>query len=170
MRRNPVTKRVVSILLLALPASLTALRCPHPPTISAEQSVTRKDEHPAASLANEVLLPDWSSEKAVEFLDAGARTHETKCVNCHASFAYLMARPALPVSTEKHGEVWKSLEDWVAYLEGLHLDTTSDPRRSAEAVMSGAVLAQHDATSFGHHCLPKREQYGHPCTIAPLPV
>ena len=139
--------RRVSVATIALAASLTVSPCP--PLPSAEQSVTKKLEHPAASLANEPLLPDVSLEKATEFLDAGARAHEKKCVNCHASFAYLMARPALPVFTEKHGEVRKSLEDWVAYLEGLQLRTTSDSRRRAEAVMSGAVLAQHDAETTG---------------------
>ena len=114
--------------MIVLGASLTGLRSP--PAVFAEQSVNKKDEHPAASLANEPLLPEWSREQATAFLDAGARAHETKCVNCHASFAYLMARPALPVFTEKHGEVRKSLEDWIAYLEGLRLDTTSDARRA----------------------------------------
>ena len=72
--------------------------------------------------------------KATAFLDAEHGLTRTKCVNCHASFAYLMARrPALPVFTEKHGEVRKSMEDWIAYLEGLQLDTTSDARRCAEA-------------------------------------
>ena len=132
---------------IVLGTTLTVLRCPS--VLFGEQSVTEKDEHPAGLLANEPLLPDLSLEKATEFLDAGARADETKCVNCHASFAYLMARPALPIPTERHGDVRENLEDWVAYLEGLQLDTTSDSRRRAEVVMSGAVLAQHDAETTG---------------------
>ena len=108
----------------------------------AEPGNSMRSEQPPVGLAAEPLLPDLSLEKVTEFLDAGARAAESKCINCHATFAYLMARPALPISTDKHGEVRKNLEAWVAYLEGLELDRTSDSRRCAEAVMSGAVLAQ----------------------------
>ena len=100
--------------------------------------------------ADEQLLPKFSAAKAVEFLDAGARTGEgTKCVNCHATFAYLIARPVLPIATAKHVEVRSNLEKWVAYLEGLPLNLESDSRRRAEAVMAGAVLAQHDVATSG---------------------
>jgi hypothetical protein len=117
---------------------------------SAEAEAPKREPHPAAALADEPLRSGLSLEKAVEFLDAGARAHETKCINCHASFAYLMARPALPIPTEKHDEVRANLEKWVAYLEGLELDEASDSRRRAEAVMSGTMLAQHDAATTGH--------------------
>ena len=100
--------------------------------------------------ADEPLLPKFSTAKAVEFLDAGARMGEgKKCVNCHATFAYLMARPALPIASAKHAEVLSNLEKWVAYLEGLPLSLESDSRRRAEAVMAGAVLAHHDVATSG---------------------
>jgi squalene-hopene/tetraprenyl-beta-curcumene cyclase len=105
---------------------------------------------PKFQLADEPLLTELSAAKAVEFLDAGAQATENgKCVNCHASFAYLMARPMLSLDTKRHAEVRSDLEKWVEYLEGLNLDTNSDSRRRAEAVMSAAVLAQHDAATTG---------------------
>lgn len=105
---------------------------------------------PKFKLAEEPLLPEFSATKVVEFLDAGAQATENgKCVNCHASFAYLMARPMLSLDTKRHAEVRTGLEKWVEYLEGLNLDTSSDSRRRAEAVMSAAVLAQHDAATTG---------------------
>ena len=98
----------------------------------------------------EPFLPRFSAAKAAEFLDAGARADEgNKCLNCHASFAYLMARPALPIQTARHAEVRSAVEKWVGYLEGLSLGVESDSRRRAEAVMAGAVLAGHDAATTG---------------------
>lgn len=41
----------------------------------------------------EPFRPRFSAAKTAEFLDAGARADEgDKCLNCHASFAYLSAR------------------------------------------------------------------------------
>jgi squalene-hopene/tetraprenyl-beta-curcumene cyclase len=95
-------------------------------------------------------LPQFSVAKAAEFLDAGAQAHEgNKCVTCHATFAYLMARPALPVPAAKHAVVRSHLEKWAADLAALHLNDASEPRKLTEAVMSGAVLAQHDAATSG---------------------
>ncbi len=130
-----------------LPCVLLSAACLAPCVLRAAEPGGRD---PADSrLADEPLLPQWSAEKAAEYLDAGAQAHEGKCVNCHASFAYLMARPKLPIKTARHLQVRADLEKWVAHLEETEVNHRSDPRRRAEAVMSGAVLAQHDAATTG---------------------
>ncbi len=60
-----------------------------------------------------------------------------------------MARPALPGLTAKHAAVRSNLEKWAADAAGLQLNHASDPHQIAEAVMAGAVLAQHDAATSG---------------------
>ncbi|MFZ5832910.1 MAG: hypothetical protein ACOY3P_22715, partial [Planctomycetota bacterium] len=118
------------------------------PLCAAESAPPKKP--PEKDWAGEPLLPEFSAAKATEFLDAGARAHEgTKCVTCHGTFAYLSARPALPVPSAKHDEVRLDLEKWVDYLAEIPVDVNSDPRRRTEAVMAGAVLAQHDAATSG---------------------
>ena len=120
------------------------------PVMAAESKAAKTPSPPEFNMAEEPLLAEFSAAKAVEFLDARAEAGENgKCVNCHATFAYLMARPTLPIRTERHAEVRSDLEKWVVYLGELNLDKTSDSRRRAEAVMSGAVLAQHDAATTG---------------------
>ena len=117
-------------------------------TSGAEQDDSKKE--PQKTLASEPLLSEFSSEKATHFLDAGAQAHEqTKCVSCHGTFAYLMARPALPMDTPKHKQVRVTLEKWVAYMMEQGVDKTNKPQRRVEAVMSGVVLAQHDAATTG---------------------
>lgn len=120
------------------------------PLSAAESPGAKKPPQPKFTMFEEPCLPEFSVAKAVEYLDAGAQATENgKCITCHASFAYLMARPALPIQTEKHDDVRIAVERWVSHLEELELNPASDPRRRAEAVMSGAVLAQHDAATTG---------------------
>ena len=104
---------------------------------------------PQTKPADEPLLPTFSARKAAEFLDAGARAHEQKCLNCRATFTYLVARPALPIPSAKHAEVRSSLEKFSAELAALKLNDASHPRNIAQTVMTGAVLAQHDAATSG---------------------
>jgi len=126
----------------------TALTCLS--VMAGERKAVETPHPPEFGLSKEPLLAKFSAAKAVEFLDAEAQAHEKgKCVTCHGTFAYLMARPALPIRTERHAEVRSDLEKWVVYLGKLNLVATSDPRRRAEAVMSAAVLAQHDVATTG---------------------
>jgi len=148
-------KRTAQLTLVALASAL--LLAPLAALHAADAPVAPKKAEPGTPpkpapkrWADEPLLPKFSAAKAAEFLDAGARTgEEGKCVNCHATFAYMMARPALPIASAKHAEVRSNLEKWVVYLEGLPLNLKSDSRRRAEAVMAGAVLAQHDVATSG---------------------
>jgi len=145
--------RISSLRLLALTALLLASTTP---LCAADAPVTATKAEPAAPQkpapkrwADDPLLPEFSAIKAAEFLDAGAQANEGKCTACHATFAYLMARPALPFATAKHAAVRAHLEKWTADLAGLQLNEASKPQKIAEAVMTGAVLAQHDAATSG---------------------
>jgi squalene-hopene/tetraprenyl-beta-curcumene cyclase len=110
-----------------------------------------------AKPADEPLRPAFSSALAAAFLDAGARAHEEKCINCHATLTYLAARPALPVFSAKQNEVRKNLERFSAELAALKLNDTSHPRKIAQTVMTGAALAQHDAATGGKLAPVSRE-------------
>jgi hypothetical protein len=85
-----------------------------PPVLAADPA--KSSRPPKFQLADEPLLVEFSVAKAVEFLDKGAQATENgKCVNCHASFAYLMARPMLSLDSKRHAEVRSNLEKWVEY-------------------------------------------------------
>ena len=95
------------------------------------------------------IAPRFSAVKAAEFLDAGAQAHEGKCIACHATFTYLPARPALPLSAAKQGAVRSTLEKRAADLLHQKLNGASESQKVTDVVMTGAVLAQHDAATSG---------------------
>ena len=96
----------------------------------------------------EPFLPELSLSKATEYLDSQARAHEGNCCACHGSFAYLTARPAIPLETSRHREVRQALE---AFSEKLAAPEPrperAPPLHVSESVMTAAVLAQHDAAT-----------------------
>ncbi len=97
---------------------------------------------------SEPFLPRLSLSKATEYLDARAHAHENNCCACHATFAYLPARPVISTTTPAHREVRQALEAFAAKLPVAKLDPQKAPPLDvAEAVMSAAVLAQHDAAT-----------------------
>ena len=110
-------------------------------------------------LTTKPLLEQWSAAKAAEYLDLRANADEgTKCLNCHATYAYLPARPWLPAPGTIHAQRRKATEDWAAGLlkEAWSPDVTGDKpvvrkieRRITEALLNATVLAQHDAITTG---------------------
>ena len=71
------------------------------PVMAGETKAVKTPPPPEINRAEESLLAEFFAGKAVEYLDARAQAHEEgKCVNCHATFAYLMARPTLPIYEE----------------------------------------------------------------------
>jgi squalene-hopene/tetraprenyl-beta-curcumene cyclase len=144
-------KHALTIRIALLLSPLAPLHAADAPAVPKKAEPAATAEAPPKRWAEEPFLPRFSAAKAAEFLDAGARANEgNKCLNCHASFAYLMARPALPIQTARHAEVRSAVEEWVGHLESLSLGVESDSRRRAEAVMAGAVLAGHDAATTGN--------------------
>ena len=116
-------------------------------------------------LTAEPLLEQWSVGKATEYLDSRANRDEgTKCLNCHGTFAYLLARPHLPAPGPKHAERRAAAEQWAAGLlkEPWPSDVTGEKpvdrkveRRITEALLTATVLAQHDAITTGK-CVARR--------------
>ena len=98
--------------------------------------------------ANEPCLKQLSLSKATEYLDAHAHSHETNCFACHATFAYLAARPVIGTMTTMHRQTRQSVEEFAAKLAGEKLSPRETPAgHVAEAVMTAAVLVQHDAVT-----------------------
>ena len=114
---------------------------------------------PRVDLTAEPLLEQWSAAKAAEYLDVRANADEgTKCLNCHATYAYLPARPWLPApgtnprrAAEGDGRMGGgSVERGV--VAGSHGDKPVDrkvERRITEALLTATVLAQHDTITTG---------------------
>jgi squalene-hopene/tetraprenyl-beta-curcumene cyclase len=97
---------------------------------------------------SEPFLPRFSLPKATGYLDAGSRAHEKGCLACHATFAYLTSRPAIPATTPAHGAARQALDEFAAGLAGARLDPKeTPPLRVSQVVMAAAVLAQHDAAT-----------------------
>jgi squalene-hopene/tetraprenyl-beta-curcumene cyclase len=110
------------------------------------------DASPAAAKPNAVgepLLEQLSLSKAAEYLDAGAHAREKNCFACHATFAYLAARPALSAPAAVHRQSRQALEEASAKLADAKLSPEEKPGRVAEVVMTAVVLAQHDAATGG---------------------
>ena len=100
--------------------------------------------------ANEPFLRHLSLAKAAEYLDAGAHAHEKHCFACHATFAYLAARPAISTTTATHRAMRQALEQFAAGLVGEKLSPNeTPPLQVSEVVMAATVLAQHDAATGG---------------------
>jgi squalene-hopene/tetraprenyl-beta-curcumene cyclase len=144
-----VTCQVLSYLALA--AGWWAL--PNGETRSEEQKKPRVD------LTAESLLDPWSAAKAAEYLDVRANADEgAQCLNCHATYAYLPARPWLPAPGTTLAARRKATEQWADGLlkEAWSPEVAGDKpvdrkveRRITEALLTATVLAQHDAITMG---------------------
>ena len=101
------------------------------------------------SAASEPLSPrpDWS--KAAVYLDAAAHAHEKNCFACHATFAYLAARPALAATAPALRETRQALERSAAKLVAERLSPDDKPNRVTAVVMTAVALAQDDAATGG---------------------
>jgi squalene-hopene/tetraprenyl-beta-curcumene cyclase len=101
------------------------------------------------SPVNEPLLerPSWS--KAAAYLDAGAHAHENNCFACHATFAYLAARPALAATASVHQETRQALERSAAKFAAERLSPEDKPDRVTAVVLTAVALAGHDAATSG---------------------
>ncbi len=137
---------------LAMVAGLASL-------VEGESQNAEPPKKPRVDLTVEPLLEQWSAAKAAEYLDVRANADEgTKCLNCHATYAYLPARPWLPAPGVKHAERRTATEEWAAGLlkEPWSPDANGEKpvdgkveRRITEALLTAAVLAQHDAITTG---------------------
>jgi squalene-hopene/tetraprenyl-beta-curcumene cyclase len=106
---------------------------------------------PAAS-PDEPFAKTLSLERGAAFLDAAATdwTHRRNCGSCHTSYAYLMARNALPnPKSDGIGRMRRFFEDRVAHWDdkdGLPDDHTE---AISEIVATAATLAFDDAQTTG---------------------
>jgi squalene-hopene/tetraprenyl-beta-curcumene cyclase len=103
-------------------------------------------EVPGPNRADEPLRKEFSLTAAANFLDASSADwwKNRQCFTCHTNFSYLLARPGLKRSLPDELNVRQQLEDLVEKRW-----TEKGPRWDAEVVMSGAILAQHDAATTG---------------------
>ncbi|MFN0126584.1 MAG: hypothetical protein ACKV19_07865 [Verrucomicrobiales bacterium] len=88
MTRRTLTAMVLTI---GLAASLRAEDKPQEPQYAFEDIIV-----PAAS-ADEPIRPAFSAERAVDYLERGAKawTEKRDCVSCHTNGCYMLTRPAL---------------------------------------------------------------------------
>lgn len=102
--------------------------------------------YPGPNRADEPLRKEFSLAAATDFLDAAAADWwQTRgCFTCHTNYSYLQARPGLKKESPVASQMRQHLEDLVEqrWVE-------KGPRWDAEVIMSGAVLAQHDAATTG---------------------
>ena len=132
---SPIRYALTAFIVILLSAQLPA----------AEGPVATKTE-PAA----EPIREQFSAAKAAEFLDANAHADEEQCFACHATYAYLMARPKLTLPSSTHRETRLALELSVDKLPtATPAGTNPPPLRIADAVMTAAALALHDASTTG---------------------
>lgn len=109
----------------------------------------QEQRFPKAADLDGPVLERFSPAKATAYLDAGAHAHEDHCFACHATYAYLAARPAIGAAAAVHRETRLALEQSAAKLVDAKLSPADKPGRVAEVVMTAAVLAQHDAATGG---------------------
>jgi squalene-hopene/tetraprenyl-beta-curcumene cyclase len=103
-----------------------------------------------AEPAAEPIRKQFSAVKAAEFLDANAHAHEKQCFACHATYAYLVARPKLGLPSSTQRETRLALEQSVDKLPtAASAGTKTPPPRIADVVMTAAALALHDASTTG---------------------
>ena len=103
----------------------------------------------------EPLRKQYSVEAGGDYLDTVALNwqREQKCLACHATFAYLIARPAVSWDVPAHRQIRLAAERAVER-EGL---LAKEPKRSSQAVLLAAALAVNDAqTTHTLHPLTRR--------------
>jgi squalene-hopene/tetraprenyl-beta-curcumene cyclase len=102
--------------------------------------------YPGPNSADEPLRKEFSLAAATDFLDsASADWWQTRgCFTCHTNYSYLQVRPALKKESPVAGQMRQHLEELVEKRWA-----EKGPRWDAEVIMSGAVLAQHDAATTG---------------------
>jgi squalene-hopene/tetraprenyl-beta-curcumene cyclase len=94
-------------------------------------------------------LERLSCSKAAAYLDAGAHAHENNCFACHATYAYLAARPALAATASAIRETRQALERAAAKLVAEKLGPEDKSNRVAAVVLTAVALAQDDAAGGG---------------------
>ncbi len=115
--------------------------------VEADACSAEPPKKPRVDLTIEPLLDQWSAAKAAEYLDVRANADEgTNCLNCHATYAYLPARPWLPAPGTIHTQRRKATEDWAAGLlkEAWSPDVTGDKpvdRKVERRITGGIQLA-----------------------------
>ena len=103
-----------------------------------------------ASGTPQPFLKQLSLSKAADYLDAGAHAYEKGCFACHATFAYLAARPAISPASAAYCETRKALEHFIADLPSPKADhNATPPLEVAKTVMTAAALARDDAALRG---------------------
>jgi squalene-hopene/tetraprenyl-beta-curcumene cyclase len=119
-------------------------------TRAGEAPMAMQPAAPAPSRAHEPLLEQFSASKAAEYLDKGAHALEKNCFACHSSYAYLLAAPVIAPRSPVHRQTRTALEQSVAALPAIEPSPQNAPdMRAVAAVMTAAVLAQHDAATTG---------------------
>lgn len=101
---------------------------------------------PGPNAADEPLANQFSTSKAVTFLDSAALTwqKERKCFSCHTGFLYLYSRPAVSADAVAHRQIRTFAEELVQKRWPEH-----NPRWDAEVVAAAAALAFNDAATTG---------------------
>jgi len=104
-------------------------------------------DDPGPNRADEPVRKEFSLAAATDFLDAASADwwQSRQCFTCHTNYSYLLVRPGLKKPLPAELNVRQQLEDLVEkrWVE-------KGPRWDAEVVMSGAILAQHDAATTGN--------------------
>ncbi|HEX5103800.1 MAG TPA: squalene--hopene cyclase [Pirellulaceae bacterium] len=102
--------------------------------------------YPGPNRPDEPLRKEFSLAAAADFLDAAsADWWQTRgCFTCHTNYSYLLARPGLKTESPVATQMRQHLEELVEQRWA-----EKGPRWDAEVIMSGAVLAQHDAATTG---------------------
>jgi squalene-hopene/tetraprenyl-beta-curcumene cyclase len=114
------------------------------------QAARGADDNHVAKEASEPFLERFSPAKAGAYLDARVHAHEKNCLACHATYAYLVARPAISPTSAVHREARQALERLAVRLTLEQPNRkNATPKQVTAAVMTAAVLAQHDAATQG---------------------
>jgi len=102
--------------------------------------------YPGPNRADEPLRKEFSLAAASDFLDVASADwwHSRGCFTCHTNYSYLQVRPGLKTQSPVASEMRRHLEELVEKRWA-----EKGPRWDAEVIMSGAVLAQHDAGTTG---------------------
>jgi squalene-hopene/tetraprenyl-beta-curcumene cyclase len=131
--------------VLCVAGSVTLACLPAGP-LPAEEPVTLENVATPEPNQPDEPLAEYSSGKAVHFLDSAALSwqKERKCLTCHTNYAYLYASPAIGGDSIAEATVRRFAEELVEQRWPEH-----GPRWDAEVVATAAALAYHDAATTG---------------------
>lgn len=99
---------------------------------------------PAPNRVSEPVAKEFSLDRAAGFLDSASLHWQAKrkCMTCHTNFAYLYARPGIPLVSPAQDVVRRYAEDLVQVRW-----PASGPRWDAEVVAAAAALAFNDSAT-----------------------